>query len=620
MKQWKQWTALICALALVLTLAPAAGAVSYQSSWLGYSGQEFEVRFVLSASDQTKNFTLQAYSPSGAARTEPHADIYAVEDGSEAEQVMGFENGVRYDGVTVTGCSVSFSGGAIEIRDSGVSMSLNAGDTMSKSGFGGYDAIRYDRVDHFTNGQTYQVVYYFLLGDTIDSAGASTSSSGTPGSPVSSAPETADPGSGDSRNPDLCAGGHHSWRYDSAKATCTTEGKSYRVCLDCGREEVLKLLPRAAHTWETRTEQPTAAGAGRTYRICTVCGAEETLSTSPVRSPEEQAAYEAMIALKSQYPDGTRWTNSNYYGWKGGIYSGGYGCAGFAFMLSDAAFGDLPARKVQPVSLSDVRVGDILRLRGDSHSVIVLEVRTDGVAIAEGNMNSAVLWGRTLKKSEVEAAAYLMTRWPQGDAAAENSAQTAPAEPTESTVPVQQEPQPQQPAEAGNPFTDVPAGAYYHDAVLWALENGVTTGVTETRFQPSATCTRGQVVTFLWRAKGCPEPRTRTNPFRDVTASSPFYKAILWALESGITTGNTPTTFNPWGTCTSGHVITFLWRAEGQPAASGSSGLAAANPGRYYTSALAWAEGAGLLSGSAFDPAGPSPRADIVTYLYRDLV
>jgi len=168
----------------------------------------------------------------------------------------------------------------------------------------------------------------------------------------------------------------------------------------------------------------------------------------------------------------------------------------------------------------------------------------------------------------------------------------------------------------------VTEGSYYHDAVLWALENGVTTGVTATEFRPNSACTRGQVVTFLWRAKGCPEPKTRTNPFRDVSSSSPFCKAILWAHENGITTGTTATSFNPGGACTSAHVVTFLWRANGKPAASGSSSLASGySPSAYYTDAVAWADTSGLLSGvgSAFVPGQISPRANIVTYLYRDI-
>lgn len=126
----------------------------------------------------------------------------------------------------------------------------------------------------------------------------------------------------------------------------------------------------------------------------------------------------------------------------------------------------------------------------------------------------------------------------------------------------------EEPADSSNPFTDVPADAYYHDAVLWALDKNVTTGTSKTTFSPSATCTRGQVVTFLWRAMGCPEPASTENPFTDVTESDYFYKAVLWAVEKGVTNGTTDTTFGPNGTCTSAHVVTFLWRANGKPAAN----------------------------------------------------
>lgn len=106
-----------------------------------------------------------------------------------------------------------------------------------------------------------------------------------------------------------------------------------------------------------------------------------------------------------------------------------------------------------------------------------------------------------------------------------------------------------------------------------------------------------------------------------MASSSPFYKAILWAQENGITTGTTATTFNPKGTCTSGHVVTFLWRSNGEPNPVGASALASANPDKYFTGAVAWADSSGLLTGvgSAFVPGQNSPRANIVTYLYRDI-
>lgn len=170
------------------------------------------------------------------------------------------------------------------------------------------------------------------------------------------------------------------------------------------------------------------------------------------------------------------------------------------------------------------------------------------------------------------------------------------------------------PAEAGNPFTDVPTDAYYHDAVLWALEKKVTTGATATTFAPTATCTRGQVVTFLWRAMGEPAPTTKKNPFTDVKETEYYYNAILWAVEQGITTGTSATTFAPEDTCTSAHVVTFLWRASGKPAAENDGAS-------WYSEAVAWANGLKLLDGTgkAFAPDDLSPRADIVTYLYRVL-
>lgn len=172
----------------------------------------------------------------------------------------------------------------------------------------------------------------------------------------------------------------------------------------------------------------------------------------------------------------------------------------------------------------------------------------------------------------------------------------------------------EKPDDSGNPFTDVPTNAFFHDAVLWALDKNVTTGTSKTTFSPSATCTRGQVVTFLWRAMGCPEPASTENPFTDVAESDYFYKAVLWAVEKGVTNGTTDTTFGPNGTCTSAHVVTFLWRANGKPAAN-------AEGTNYYDEAVAWANSQKLLDGTAvpFAPDNLSPRADIVTYLYRVL-
>jgi len=162
-------------------------------------------------------------------------------------------------------------------------------------------------------------------------------------------------------------------------------------------------------------------------------------------------------------------------------------------------------------------------------------------------------------------------------------------------------------------FVDVPADSYYAESVAWAVDSGVTTGTSSITFSPAATCTRGQVVTFLWRALGKPEPKTTQNPFADVKASDYFYKPVLWAVENGITNGTGATTFSPNATCTSGQVVTFLYRSNNPGAAKEAS-----NP--YYANAVKWAEGKNLLSGTAvaFAPANNAPRSDIVYYLHRN--
>ena len=172
------------------------------------------------------------------------------------------------------------------------------------------------------------------------------------------------------------------------------------------------------------------------------------------------------------------------------------------------------------------------------------------------------------------------------------------------------------------PFADVPTGAYYYDAVAWAVENGVTGGTSATTFSPDNACTRAQMMTFLWRAAGSPEPESNVNPFADVSSSAYYYKAVLWAVENGITSGTSATTFSPDATVTRGQTVTFLWRNAGSPAASGSS-FADVAADAYYAPAVAWAAREGITGGTSattFSPDNACTRAQIVTFLWRDLV
>ena len=175
-----------------------------------------------------------------------------------------------------------------------------------------------------------------------------------------------------------------------------------------------------------------------------------------------------------------------------------------------------------------------------------------------------------------------------------------------------------------NPFRDVSASAYYYDAVLWALNHTppVTDGTAPDRFSPDAPCTRAQAVTFLWRAFGCPAPKAGASRFADVRAGKYYHDAVLWATEQGITNGTGETTFSPDAPCTRAQIVTFLWRAEDSPAAGGSIPFRDVPANAYYAAAVRWAVANGVTNGTsstAFSPNTPCTRAQIVTFLYRDM-
>lgn len=294
--------------------------------------------------------------------------------------------------------------------------------------------------------------------------------------------------------------------------------------------------------------------------------------------PSEQQAYQSIIAMKAQYPEGMQWTNDNYYRWNGGIFSGGFGCAGFAFLLSDAAFGNLPARKLTGVTLSDVRVGDILRINQDTHSVVVLEVHDSYVVIAEGNYNRSIHWGRTLNSTAVQSADYLLTRYPS-------------AAPSVS-------------------FTDVNAGDYFADAVAWALEQDVTNGATPTTFAPGQTCTHAQILTFLYRA----------DRNEGAAEAADMDKAVSWAKEKGMIGAS----FDGGRPCTRAEAVNYIWQALGkQEAKAGSFTDVPANAA--YAKAVSWAVANGVTNGTnsagtTFSPNDICTRGHIVTFLHRAYV
>ena len=169
-------------------------------------------------------------------------------------------------------------------------------------------------------------------------------------------------------------------------------------------------------------------------------------------------------------------------------------------------------------------------------------------------------------------------------------------------------------------FVDVATGSYYEDAVDWAVENGITKGTDDTHFSPDGICTRAQAVTFLWRTAGSPEPETRTMPFTDVPAGSYYYDAVLWAVENGITKGTNETMFSPDATCSRAQIVTFLWRSEKSPAAGTANPFADVKSTAYYAGAVLWAVREDITKGTTsttFSPDADCSRAQIVTFLWR---
>ncbi|MBQ2204062.1 MAG: S-layer homology domain-containing protein, partial [Oscillospiraceae bacterium] len=171
-----------------------------------------------------------------------------------------------------------------------------------------------------------------------------------------------------------------------------------------------------------------------------------------------------------------------------------------------------------------------------------------------------------------------------------------------------------------NPFDDVPSGAYYYDAVMWAVENKITAGTSATAFSPGASCTRAQMVTFLWRASGSPEPEASECPFVDVPNGAYYTMAVVWAAENNITAGTSATEFSPGATVTRGQTVTFLYRYAKGTAPQIDCPFEDVSDTSYWYLPVLWAYQNGVTAGvsaTKFAPMQPCTRAQIVTFLWR---
>ena len=392
------------------------------------------------------------------------------------------------------------------------------------------------------------------------------------------------------------APGHKTELRGEKAASCETAGYTGdTVCTVCGKiTEKGSVIPALGHAWDSGrvTKQPTESEEGVKTFTCGRCGKTRT-EVLPVLTHTH-------VMTKVEKVNASCTRNGEEAYWK---------CAGCGKLFSDAAgMHEIAAPVVIPAP------GHKTELRGEkAASCETAGYSGDWVCTVCGEI---VEKGKTIPAPGHSWGVWQVTKPAAEDAEGEETRACERCGKTETRATGRLTPV--------NPFTDVKPGAFYYDAVLWAVNRNpqITNGTSATAFSPEETCTRGQVVTFLWRAMGCPEPTSTVNDFVDVKPGNYFYKAVLWAAENGITNGVNATHFNPNGNCTRAHVVTFLWRAHEKPAAAGSNPFRDVAAGQYYTDAVLWAVSKGITNGvdaKRFGPDQPCTRAQIVTFLYRDL-
>lgn len=259
-------------------------------------------------------------------------------------------------------------------------------------------------------------------------------------------------------------------------------------------------------------------------------------------------------------------------------------------------------------------------VKGSATTEYSVKVSTDGNGTAMADKTSAA--ARTVVTlTATPKSGYHFKQWQvvTGGVTIKDSKFTMPAGNVEIKAIFEKDATPP-PGPAVNPFVDVPSGVYYEEAVLWAVDKGITKGTDTTHFSPNGICTRAQAVTFLWRAAGSPAAKSGAMPFTDVKAGSYYETAVLWAVENGITKGTTATTFSPEQKCSRAQIVTFLWRSEKSPAAGTVNPFTDVKASAYYADAVLWAVKKDVTKGTTattFSPNDNCTRAQIVTFLYR---
>ena len=433
--------------------------------------------------------------------------------------------------------------------------------------------------------------------------------------------------SGETENYTETANHNWQWKVDTA-ATPNAEGKKHEECVDCGAKRsentTIPMLPSikvenltvakpvkdaaaaAATTADSAytvayTEWTAADGTslviGDKFQPGTVYTAKITLETSgsgvfsakstynPIEGKTATATpvltgdTHADSVILSYTFDATEGSTGGSTGGGGG--SGGGGVTTYAITVKDSKNGDVTAShksaaKGTTVTLTvDPDKGYVL------DTLTVLDDKDKEIKLTEKNGKYVF----TMPSGKVTVAGRFKVEQPAGK----------------------------------HPFTDIPSGAYYENAVIWAADKGITGGTSATTFSPNGICTRAQAVTFLWRAAGSPAPKSM-NSFADVPADAYYAKAVAWAVENGITSGTGGGKFSPNATCTRAQIVTFLYRAAGSPAVSGGNAFSDVKAGAYYADAVTWAANKGITGGignGLFGSDNNCTRAQIATFLYR---
>ena len=395
------------------------------------------------------------------------------------------------------------------------------------------------------------------------------------------------------------------------------DGKTHTgTCTDCGYEKTEN------HSWEVDHEvPPTVTAEGTRYYKCSACAADKTESipklieysvtvkddgngTASASPAKAVAGTEITLSAKAK-------SGYHFKEWK--VVTGSVIITDNKFTMPDEAVeikaifekntstggGTGTGATTYPITVKSAKNGDVtashrsaakgvtvtLTVDPDKGYVLdtltVLDVKDKEIKLTEKNGKFTF----TMPASKVTVAATFKASAPTGK----------------------------------NPFIDVPAGSYYEDAVVWAVEKGITSGTSAVTFDPNGICTRAQAVTFLWRAAGSPAPKSM-NSFADVPADAYYAKAVAWAVENGITSGTGGGKFSPDATCTRAQIVTFLYRAAGSPAVSGGSVFSDVKAGAYYADAVTWAASKGITGGignGLFGSDNNCTRAQVVTFLYR---